>query len=157
MFGSSIAIPLVLSLATLVHYAARSKQSSTNSCTAEAGPEKLAAPVLTRLTTTTLACVSRNLRPNAATHDYAYPRSLRRSLQWMRRAGVRQLRGAYTLRSTPDFVTDRRYVTPSTRPAHHRGAPPAAFDNAASKPAFIRYLITSRLLLPLGLISPARV
>jgi hypothetical protein len=43
LFGATIAIPLVLSLATLVHYAARSKQSSTNGHVAEAGPKKLAA------------------------------------------------------------------------------------------------------------------
>jgi hypothetical protein len=84
LFGASIAIPLVLSLATLVRYAARSKQSSTNSYTAEAGPKKLAAPVVTRLrqqlSHAFLAIF--DLAPRLTT-----TRSLRRSLQWMRRYG----------------------------------------------------------------------
>jgi hypothetical protein len=86
LFGETIAIPLVLSLATLVlaRYAARSKKSSTNGYVAEAGPKKLTAPVVTRLqqqlSTTFLAIFDQ-------TPQLTTTRSLRRSPRWMQRHG----------------------------------------------------------------------
>jgi hypothetical protein len=111
LFGASIAIPLVLSLATLVRYAARNNQSSMHGYVAEAGPKKLAAPVVARLqqqlSTAFLAIFDQ-------TPQLTTTRSLRRSLTPMD-ATTRQLRGAYALRSTPDLVADD-----ALRPQHDR-------------------------------------